>query len=400
MGAPQPRPWRLVRVPLTPPRPFPLLATYRPSGKRRVRSTPPITPAGSPSEGASGKPPRRKETWQETIRFWVIAILVILFLRAFIIEPYRIPTPSMEQTLLVGDFLLVSKLHYGARTPATVGIPFTPVYLPGVRLPQTRLPGFSSVQRGDVAVFNYPPDQGPVERRTPYIKRLVGAPGDELVLLDKMLYVNGERATPPRGLMMHYRVEPADGQMLSPGALRGAGYELAGQVADPRPAFLVNATPERAQELPNVPGVGRVEPFVLPEGSYTRNMYPAGWGFNRDNYGPIVVPGEGTTVELNERTWAAFGPVITRYEGRTAEALPDGTYLIDGQPATEYTFTQDYFFAMGDNRDNSEDSRFWGLVPADHMVGKAVLVLFSVDLENRILGILPTPRLRGFSPIR
>ena len=134
--------------------------------------------------------------------FWVKAIAIILVLRVFLFEPYRIPSESMEDTLLVYDFLIVSKLHYGARTPATIGIPFTGIYIPGFRLPQTRLPGFSEPTRGDVAVFNYPPavdvvrgqipESIPTERRAPYIKRLIGMPGDTLAVLDKLVHIDGE----------------------------------------------------------------------------------------------------------------------------------------------------------------------------------------------------------------
>ncbi len=343
---------------------------------------------------------REKPDWRESLRFWFWAIIVILVVRAFIVEPYRIPTPSMERTLLVGDFLFVSKLHYGPRTPNTIGIPFTRVYLRGLELPQGRLPGFSSVRRGDVAVFNHPPESGPIERRTPYIKRLMGTPGDKVVLLDKVLYVNDERFPLTRNQMQGWRVEPAEGQVLTPQLIIGAGLELVGQTQHPRPSYVVNATVEQAAALEGLRAVGLVEPHVFEEGQFTQGIYPGGSDFNRDNYGPLLVPGRGTTVDLNGGNWSAYREAITRFEGRTAVRNDDGTFVIDGQPATTYTFEQDYYFALGDNRDNSEDSRFWGLVPHDHMVGKAVLIFFSVDLERRILGILPTPRLRGLQPIR
>src|SRR5690606_35305335 len=135
-----------------------------------------------------------KGGWKETLRFWVVAIFVIVVVRAFLFEPYRIPSESMEETLLVRDFLIVSKLHYGPRTPNTIGVPLTPLYLRGVQLPQTRLPGFAEVERGDVVVFNYPasfdvergqvPSTVPIERRDPYIKRVVALPGDTLAVLD------------------------------------------------------------------------------------------------------------------------------------------------------------------------------------------------------------------------
>lgn len=345
-------------------------------------------------------PEERKAEFRESVRFWFWAIIITLILRAFIIEPYRIPTPSMEETLLVGDFLFVSKLHYGPRTPNTLGVPFTGVYLRGLEFPQARIPGFGSVGRGDVAVFNHPPEAGPIERRTPYIKRLVGLPGDKVLILDKVLYVNDERYPLTAEQMQRWRVEPEEDQPLSASMIRGMGIDLVGQVREPRPAYVVNATPVGREGLLAHPAIGLVEPFVEPENLRHPGIFPPGAGYNADHYGPLAVPRSGDTVELNEQTWAAYRSVITRYEGRAAEQRPDGTFVIDGETVTSYTFEQDYYFALGDNRDNSEDSRFWGFVPHDHLVGKAVMVFFSLDFENRWLGFVPAPRLRGLRPIR
>jgi signal peptidase I len=348
----------------------------------------------------TGNGEKKRADWKESARFWFWAILITLVVRAFLIEPYRIPTPSMEETLLVGDFLFVSKLHYGPRTPNTIGIPFTGIYLRGAELPQGRIPGFSSVRRGDVAVFNHPPEPGPIERRTPYIKRLVAVPGDRMVIVDKVLYVNDERHPLTQTQMQNWRVEPAEGRTLTPAVIRGTGVELLGQAAEPRAAYVVNAGPAGIRRIAELPSVGNVEPFVFPEGVYSQGIFPAGSGFNRDNYGPLSIPGAGHTVTLTAENWPAYRDAIVRYERREAEALPDGTFRIDGEVVSSYTFAQDYYFAMGDNRDNSEDSRFWGLVPHDHLVGKAVLVFFSLDFRDPILGFIPKLRLRGFKPIR
>jgi len=347
----------------------------------------------------SGEPVKNQEGWRETLRFWAWAILIVLVLRAFLFEPFRIPTPSMEKTLLVGDFLFVSKLHYGARTPNTVGIPFTGLYLPGLELPQTRLPGFDDPDRGDVAVFNYPPERGPVERKTPYIKRLVGMPGDTLVLLDKVLYVNGERFALAPTQEQNWIVTPSENVGIPRARLDEVGAELLGTIPGTN-RIVINAPPAAAEAIRAWSYVASVEGYSIPEGRSNGPMFPAGAGFNRDNYGPIVVPAAGQTVRLTPETWPTVEDIITRYEGHSAEMLGNGRYRIDGDLAETYTFRQDYYFAMGDNRDNSQDSRFWGFVPHDHLVGKAVLVFFSLDMENRLLGLLPTPRLRGLSPIR
>ena len=336
-----------------------------------------------------------KPGWKETLRFWAWAILIVLVVRAFLVEPFRIPTPSMEKTLLVGDFLFVSKLHYGARTPNTICVPFIgKPCLPGVELPQTRLPGFSEPQRGDVAVFNYPPDPGPVERRTPYIKRLVGMPGDTVRLLDKVLYINGERYLLSPTQEQWWEVTPDGNAGVPRAVVEALDADLLGAIPGTN-HVLVNATPQAAEALRALPYVAAVEGYAYPEGSGTEGIFPAGGGSNRDNFGPLAVPKKGQPVALNAETWPALREVITRYEGHRAEVLPDGRFRIDGAVAESYTPEQDYYFAMGDNRDNSQDSRFWGFVPHDHLVGKAVLIFFSLDTERWFL-----PRLRGLQPIR
>ena len=348
----------------------------------------------------SGATPKKEEGWRETLRFWAWAILIILVLRAFFFEPFRIPTPSMEKTLLVGDFLFVSKLHYGARTPNTVCVPFIgKPCVPGLELPQTRLPGFSDVERGDVAVFNYPPESGPVERKTPYIKRIVGLPGDTVLLLDKLLYVNGDRVDLAPTQEQNWVVTPNENVGIPRARLEEVGAELLGTIPGTN-HVVVNGTPAAAEAVRSWPYVASVEGYAIPEGRTNGPMFPAGSGFNRDTYGPLTVPAEGQTVALTPETWPTVEDIITRFEGHRAEVLPDGRFRIDGEITDTYTFEQDYYFAMGDNRDNSQDSRFWGFVPHDHLVGKAVLVFFSLDLEDRLLGLIPTPRLRGLQPIR
>ena len=279
--------------------------------------------------GASTKKP---EGWKETLRFWAWAILIVLILRAFLFEPFRIPTPSMERTLLVGDFLFVSKLHYGARTPNTVGIPFTGIYLEGLELPQTRLPGFADVERGDVAVFNYPPETGPVERKTPYIKRLVGVPGDTILLLDKELYVNGDRFALAPTQEQNWVVTPSENVGIPRARLEELDAELLGTIPGTT-QIVINGPPAAAEAIRSWPYVASVEGYAIPEGRSNGPMFPAGTSFNRDNYGPLAVPEAGLTVALTAETWPVLEDVITRYEGHRAEALPNGTFRIDGEIA-------------------------------------------------------------------
>lgn len=319
----------------------------------------------------------------------------------------------MENTLLVGDFLVVSKMHYGARTPSTLGIPFTRVYLPGIDLPSTRLPGFAEPERGDVAVFNYPasfdvvrgriPETVPVERRDPYIKRLVAMPGDTLAVLDKMLHVNGIPQPPAPTMKQRWTVTMTGASRPTARTLteqnitfiEGSDRTENGTPAVPR-RFGVVASEADARRFERRADVSSVTAFTLPEGYQSEMIYPQSRPWNPDQYGPIRVPQEGLTVALTDSSWTVYEEVIERYEGRRAERSAGGGFLIDGRPATEYTFSQDYYFAMGDNRDNSVDGRYWGFVPHSHLVGKATMTLFSFDTRDRLLGIIPTPRVERF----
>ena len=266
------------------------------------------------------------------------AVLFALALRVLAFEAYRIPSTSMEDTLLVGDFVLVSKLHYG---PRVLG---------------RRLPGVGDVGRGDVAVFNYPPDLDPdPARRTPYIKRIVGLPGDTLAVVAKEVRI-GDRAlaAPVRG-RQSWRVT---GALPRAEALDSLGLAARVQrVAEGE--WAVSATSAQARALARLPGVDAVEPRLRPLGDGSASFPPA-FRYSLDDYGPVVVPRRGRTVALDDLSWAVLRTVIERYEGHTAERTADG-FLIDGRPAETYTFDQDYYFALGDSRDDSADSRTWGV---------------------------------------
>lgn len=329
---------------------------------------------------AGGKQPKGKvREWVDAV---VFALVVMLIVRTLIFDLFRIPTPSMEKSLLIGDYLFVSKLNYGTRTPMTLGIPFTQVYLKGIRLPHTRLPGFSEVERGDAIVFNWPPEDKPVDRKMHYIKRVVGMPGETIAVRDKTVLINEEPVPLMETMQQFWDVYKKDARVrLSGSALQALGVEEIVQTSDPSIVRVV-ATPAAARAIEAWPWVERVTPHVAPDhAGFSSLMFPAGYGYTPDNYGPLWIPAEGATVTLTEENWPVYERVITEYEDHTAEVLPDGTFAIDGVATETYTFEQDYFFVMGDNRDNSEDSRFWGFVPMDHIVGEAVLIYFSWDSE-------------------
>ncbi len=362
----------------------------------------PPTPSDRPSRSARRGDARPRPTFRENVWYWVKAIVAILILRAFIAEPYRIPSESMEDTLLVGDFLIVSKLHWGPRTPATLGIPVTGIYLPGLEVPQVRLPGFAEPERGDVAVFNYPagvdvvlgqiPASVPIERRNPYIKRIMAVPGDTLAVLDKVLHVNGRPVPLAPTMKQRWRVIGAGDQRPNARQLEDMGIELlpgADRDEGGIRVFEVFATPPEVEALTALPMVARVEPFVLDE-RYVDGTYSA----NPDHVPPRVVPAAGMTIPLTDATMAVYGEAIARHEGHRVERAPDGGFLVGGAPATSFTFAQDYYMAMGDARDNSVDSRYWGFVPHSHLVGKAAFTFLSFK------GAPPFVRLsRFFRPI-
>jgi signal peptidase I len=368
------------------------MAGPREAEKSRSRSSQRRNAGASGSGRRGDRRTRRGDAVKNKTREWldalVFALVAALIIRTFFFEAFRIPTPSMEKNLLVGDFLLVSKLHYGTRTPITLGIPFTDIYLPGAEFPFFRLPGFGDVDRGDSFVFNYPPEDVPIDRKTHYIKRAIGLPGDTLEIRSKVVYVNGQAYPLDEGMQQEWIVQKSSPEVRLPGPrLRELGVEQVVPFESRSEVLIRFATTQAAEEIASWPYVQRVEPFVEPPAARTGNgtsTYPAGAGFTRDEFGPVVIPAKGTTVELNDETWRLYEPVIRRFEGHTTRSDGSGRYEINGQPAERYTFEQDYFFAMGDNRDNSLDSRFWGFVPEDHVVGKAFLIYFSWDTETNL----------------
>ena len=286
------------------------------------------------------------------------AMLFALALRLLGFEAYRIPSTSMEDTLLIGDFVLVSKVHYGARVLGR------------------RLPGVDDPDRGDVTVFNYPPDlMAEIGRKTPYIKRIVGLPGDTLAIRGKTVYAGAEAVASP---VDGRRLWAMQGRLPDADVLDSLG--LGGRVQRAGPGvWVASATRAEADALALADGVESLAPYLRPPRDGSAG-FPAAFRYSLDDYGPVVVPAAGQTVTLDDASWPVVRDAIERFEGRRTERTATG-FLIDGRPAETYTFGQDYYFVLGDSRDDSADSRTWGFVPFDHLIGKAVVVYFSWDDE-------------------
>ena len=310
------------------------------------------------------------------------ALVIAIGLNLFIARPFVVPTPSMAQTVIPGDYILVSKLHYGPRTPITLPIPFAGGHVPSIQLPSFRLPGFASPDRGDVAVFNLPTETGPVDRRTPYLKRIVALPGDTLSIRDKIVRVNGAVQSLPQHAQQRWRVEMAGTQLwVSPDQLQALGAGTA-YGTHHSGSFEVSATHDVAQRIARLPEVQSVHPSVVArQHRVTSTLFPSGSGNTTDRFRPVRIPKAGDTVWLSPRTLPLYRDLIEKHEGHDVE-LRGQNVFIDGSPVQRYTVKKNYYFAMGDNRDNSFDSRFWGFVPEDHLIGKAVWTFFSWDPET------------------
>lgn len=430
--------------------------------------------------GAKDKPGHKTiiKEWGDALLFAIVAASII---RTFFLEAFKIPTPSMEKNLLVGDFLFVSKVSYGPKVPQTpVSFPFVHHTLPVVEtksfleiftLPYYRLPGISKVERNDVVVFNFPAgdtvkadeqdrtyyqvitnaafdgfingegkkyqtaadavaafekkrsyyvglirqnliDQNliikrPVDKEDHYIKRCVAVAGETIEIKDGDLYVNGKRSGDTDGMQFFYQISPEKTGVLNETFIEQLKEDFdinAKDIqSDPRNGnVFINIPNKHLNEVSALFG-GRkfLKRMVDPKGVYQNlllngyfEIFPndVQYDWSKDNFGPLWIPEKGKTKELNALTLPLYRRIIEVYEHNKLE-VKNGVIYINGKVATSYTFKQDYYWLMGDNRHNSLDSRFWGFVPEDHVVGKGVLVWFSSDPEagirwNRIFTLI------------
>lgn len=347
------------------------------------------------------KPRSKTMEWVDALKF---AIIVATILKWGLISAFTIPTPSMEGSLLVGDYLFVSKIHYGPRTPVTpLQIPLThqkipilniPSYLDWIQLPSVRLPGFRDVKRYEPVVFNYPgnpnvpgDEDHPVDLKTYYVKRCVGIPGDTLEIRKAELIINGETAPEPPQMQLSYRItssSPINNRVF----MRNGIWDV--DQAGVNSYYIRGATQESIDKMRSIPGINiekvsvdqltnTLKSWAPGEGQF--NVFPDGrkLSWNEDNFGPLLIPAKGQTIAINADNLLKYGYLIELYEGNDEVNIEEDVLSIDGKPVSQYTFKQDYYFMMGDNRHNSIDSRFWGLVPEDHIMGKPLFVWMSID---------------------
>ena len=341
--------------------------------------------------GKSKNTPHKKKRRFSWLRDVLVAVLVAAFIRWISFELYAIPTPSMEKSLLVGDFLVVSKLAYGVRTPQTpLQVPLThgkiwgteiPSYLPWISLPMLRFFSLGSIERKSIVVFNYPMDRDrPTDLRTHYVKRCIGLPGDLIEIENGTVCINGAPTAEHEYVQHKYFVRTD--KVVRPRVFKKAGIW---EVFNTRGGYLVMASAEAAKELASYSFIQSVVRATQPQGHAEENIVPgaAALAWNADFFGPIRIPYKGMRLPLNPENIARYEHTLRYHEGQEYTARED--FAQDGAVPAEYVFKQDYYFVMGDNRHNSEDSRYWGFVPADHIVGKPVLVAFSLDKKQSFL---------------
>ncbi|WP_430613728.1 signal peptidase I [Flavobacterium sp. JP2137] len=337
----------------------------------------------------------------ETVSSILFAVVVATLIHTYVVQPFTIPTSSLEKTLLVGDFLFVSKINYGPRTPMTTialpmvhdSIPFTKSksYLIKPHLPYFRFPGFEKVQHNDIVVFNWPtdtvydfsgrPGKGvykPIDKKSNYVKRTVGLPGERFEIRDGVVYTNDKELILNDRAKLQYAYKIAtDGTAVDQNYILNElkitdrfGYIAADTL------YFSAITQEAIEKLQSFSYIK--EAIRIIDREPTTAIFPHSKKWSQDNLGPIAIPYKGEVVQLNAETLPFYQRLITDYENNTLEVQGD-QIKINGVSTSEYTIKQDYYFMMGDNRHNSLDSRYWGFVPEDHIVGKPVFVWMSLD---------------------
>lgn len=399
---------------------------------------------------------RPKTGFGETVSSILFAVVAATLVHNYFIQPYIIPTGSLEKSLLIGDFLFVSKFHYGARAPMTaVSVPMVHDTVPGLKIrsylkkpqfPYLRLPGLQKINRNEIVVFSWPADtvrqffvrekrvDKPIDKKSNYVKRCVGIPGDTLEIIDGFVHTNGSKNQLPDRARVQYTHYAYAQKGVSSRKLLAEGFSdfnrtykidnitessyqqiipyiigrMGNTVEDFRvittakglPTDVIRKTGLRVSEIlelkkemtltldeatamrkvPEIDSVvRRFSKKNVPNEAFFPNKIPFDW--NEDNFGPLVIPKKGMTVNLNKENLPLYKKIIAEYEANDLETSPS-EIRINGIPTDQYTFKKDYYWMMGDNRHKSEDSRFWGFVPDDHIVGKPIFIWFSIKGIN------------------
>ena len=348
-------------------------------------------------------------TWVEAIAFAVVAAHI---LRTFFIEAYTIPTSSMEKSMLIGDFLFVSKLAYGPRVPMTpVAVPLVHHTIPGtkkksyseiVKVPYHRMKGLGDIKRNDCVVFNWPAEKlnRPVDKKENYVKRCVGIAGDKIEIVNGQLMVNDEPQAEPEGMKKQFTYNvKTKGSGLNPKLLYKK-FDITegsrGSNMNEYNLFLTDEALEGLNEFKNVKSITQnIDTTYNSPQYYFPNNNDHLW--NIDNYGPILIPKKGSSIDLTMENINLYKDIIEIYEENTLKISENNIYINDSLTSL-YKFKMNYYWMMGDNRHNSADSRMWGFLPENHVVGKALFVWMSWDKNGNGLNKIRWDRL--FSSVK
>ncbi len=341
--------------------------------------------------------------WVSSILFAIVAATIV---HTYFIQPYVIPTSSLEKTLLVGDFLFVSKMHYGARTPmTTIATPMVHDTIPVIKkksyfsrpqLPYFRIPGFQKIKNNDIVVFNWPVDTmldmrhtdkhyyKPIDKKTNYVKRCTAIAGDTLEVRNGYVYINGKQnELPDRSrLQFSYEVILKEGKGFDNSIfeLLKKRYDITDGIyrLNNNIVIIPAASQEAVNMFKNHPSVAKLIRIEDEKGNRDSGIFPRhpNYNWNNDHFGPLYIPEEGKTIDLNLEILPLYKRLLTEYEGNTLKVIGN-QILLNDEVVTSYTFKQNYYWMMGDNRHNSQDSRAWGFVPYDHVVGKPVFIWMS-----------------------